>query len=171
MRLTLTFICAAGLALAANAPKDITYVEGTLDGFSLATKTTLELASVKHLVLHAKGSPDVEVPYANVTATTHATVPVSVEKEPLFKVWDLPKRLAPPAPVEKVALQFVDKTGAKQSVTFETDKKTATKVLANVKQASSKRASDGGAWWGDGVWKTKRNQGEWGGAGPIASRE
>jgi hypothetical protein len=171
MRLTLTFICAAGLALAANAPKDITYVEGTLDGYSLATKTTLELASVKHLVLHAKGGQDVEIPYANVIASTRTTVPVSVEKEPLFKVWELPKRLAPPAPVEKVALQFVDAKGAKQSVTFETDKKTATKVLARVKQASNKRASDGGAWWGDGVWKTKRNQTDWGTSGPIASRE
>lgn len=170
MRLTLTFICAAGLALAANAPQEITYVEGTLDGFSLATQTTLQ-ASAKNMVLHPKGGNDVAISYMNVTGLTRTTVPVSVEKEPLYKVWELPKRLAPPAPVEKVALQFVDEKGARQSVTFETDKKTANKVLTNVKKAENKRASDGGAWWGDGIWKTKRNQGDWGSAGPIASRE
>jgi hypothetical protein len=171
MRLTLTFICVAGLALAANTTKEITYVEGTLTGYSVSTDAKLELASSKHLVLHGKDAADVAIPYANVISSEQKTVVLTPEKEPLYKVWDLAKRLAPPDPVEKVTLQFVDKAGSKQSVTFETDKKTAGKVMASVKQASDKRASDQGAWWGDRAWKTKRNQSEWGGAGPIASRE
>ena len=171
MRLTITFICAAGLALAGNTTKDITYVEGTLDGYSLETKATVELASSKHLVLHGKDAADVAIHYADVTASEHKTVIVAPEKDPLYKVWDLPKRLATPDSEQRITLHFVDKNGAKQSVSFETDKKTAAKVMGAVKLASDKRAADGGAWWGDKMWKTKRNQGEWGGSGPIASRE
>lgn len=171
MRLTLTFFLVAGLAMAANTPQEVTYVDGTLDGFSLATETTLQLASAKHMVLHAKGAKNVEIPFSSVTSVDRQTVPVSVEKEPLYKVWNLPKRLAPAAPVEKLAFEFRDKSGSIQRVTLETDKKTADRVQANLKLAAQKRANDHGAWWGDEVWKTNRNKSEWGGAGAIASRE
>ena len=171
MRLTFSLIFAASLAFAANTTKEVTYVDGTLDGYSLTTKTTVELASSKHLVLHAKGAPDVAINYADVTSSEQKSVVLSPEKEPLYKVWDLPKRLAPPEEAQKVTLNFRDKSGAKQTVSFETDKKTAAKVMGAVKLASDARASNGGAWWGDKMWKTKRNQSDWGGSGPIASRE
>jgi hypothetical protein len=160
MRLTLTLICTAGLALAGNTTKEVTYVEGTLDGYSLETKATVELVSSKQLVLHGEGVSDVSIAYANVTGSEQKTVLVSPEKEPLYKVWDLPKRLAPPEAEQRVTLHFVDKSGAKQSVSFETDKKTAAKVMGAVKLAADQRAANGGAWWGDKMW-----------SGPIASRE
>jgi hypothetical protein len=51
------------------------------------------------------------------------------------------------------------------------EKKVADHLQANVELASERKAADAGAWWGDSIWKTKRNKDQWGGSGVVAQRE
>ncbi len=169
MRFSLVFFTlAAGLAVAADKP--VTYVESNVDGLAVNATGTLHFQDSKSMVLHAKGA-EVLVPYAAVTKTTRKTVPVVVDKEPIYKVWAVHKRLLIPNPLEQVTVAYNDKSGAAKSVTIETDKGTADRVEAQVQQVADKISANQGNWWGDSVWKTNRNKDQWAGSGVIASRE
>jgi hypothetical protein len=169
MRFSLVFITlAAGLAVAADHP--VTYLEGNVEGLPLNAIGTLQFKDAKAMVLHSKEG-NVVVPYAAVSKTESHAAPVTTEKDPLYKVWDLHKRLLIPTPLQQVTVAFHDKTGAEKSIVIEMDKKSAKRVQAQVAQAIEKSAANGGAWWGDAVWKTARNKEQWSGSGVVASRE
>jgi hypothetical protein len=168
MRFSLVFITlAAGLAVAADKP--VTYLEGNVEGLTQNATGTLQFKSSKVMVLHAKGA-DVTVPYAAVSKTERKTAPVLTEKDPLYKVWMIHKRLLIPTPLQLVTVVYADKTGEK-SITIEMDKAAADRVQAQVQQTADKIAANQGAWWGDSVWKTQRNKDQWSGSGVVASRE
>ena len=169
MRFSLVFLTlAAGLAVAADKP--VTYLESNVEGIAVNATGTVHFKDSKAMVLHTKGA-DVLVPYAAVTKTERKTVPVVVDKEPVYKVWAVHKRLLIPNPLEQVTVAFMDRSGAAKSVTIETDKHTADRVEAQIQQVSEQIAANQGNWWGDSVWKTERNKGQWSGSGVYASRE
>jgi hypothetical protein len=169
MRFSLVFLTlAAGLAVAADKP--VTYLEGNVEGLAQNATGTLQFKNSKVMVLHSKGA-DVTVPYAAVSKTDRKTAPVLTEKDPLYKVWMIHKRLLIPTPLQLVTVAYNDKTGAEKTITIEMDKAAADRVQAQVQQAADKIAANRGDWWGDSVWKTKRNKDEWAGSGVIASRE
>lgn len=171
MRFSLiTLLLAAGTGLAADNVKPVTYLEGNLEGFATNASASLEFRDSKTMALHVKGS-DAVIPYAAVSKTSERLVPVVTEKDPLYKVWSLHKRLLIPTPLHAVTVVYKDKAGAEKSVTLEMEKAAAARVQAQVKQATDKTAANNGSWWGDSVWKTQRNKTEWGGAGVIAQRE
>ena len=171
MRLSIiTLLMAAGFAVAADGPKPVTYLNGNLEGFAQNASGTLDIRSAKTMKLHTKAA-NIEIPYEAVSKTERTTPKVVTEKEPLYKVWTLPKRLTPPTPLDQVVVNYTDKSGAEKSVTIEMQKSTADWVVANVERAAARNAANGGSWWGDSYWKTKRNKDQWGGAGPVAQRE
>ncbi len=171
MRLSIiSLLLAAGIAVAADGPKPVTYLNGNIEGFAQNASGTLDVRSAKTMTLRTKGA-DVEIPYAAVSKTDRTTPLVSVAKDPLYKVWSLPQRLMPPTPLQQLVVTYKDKAGAEKSVTLEIQKATADRVLANVEQAAARNAANSGAWWGDSVWKTQRNKDQWGGSGAVAQRE
>ena len=171
MRFSLiTFILASGVALAADNIKPVTYLEGNLEGFAANASGTLEFRDSKVMVLHSKGV-DAVIPYNVVSKTSQKVVPVVTEKDPLYKVWSLHKRLLPPTPLHAVMVVYKDKAGTEKPITVEMQKVAADRVQAQVKQAADWKAANAGSWWGDSVWKTQRNKEDWGGAGVIAQRE
>lgn len=164
-----TVILASGVALASDNVKPITYLEGNLEGFVANVGGKLEFRDSKAMVLHAKGWEAV-IPYAAVSKTSEKEIPVVTEKDPLYKVWSLHKRLLIPTPLHAVTVVYKDK-GAEKTVTLEMEKSSANRVQAQIKQAAERKAANDGAWWGDSVWKTARNKQDWGGAGVMAQRE
>jgi hypothetical protein len=166
----ITFILATGVALAADNIKPVTYLEGNLEGFAVNASSTLEFRDSKVMALHTKGA-DAVIPYAAVSKTTEKIIPVVTEKDPLYKVWSLHKRLLIPNPLHEVTVTYTDRNGAEKTVTMEMEKVPADRVAAQVKQATDRKAANAGSWWGDSMWKTNRNKEEWGGAGVMAQRE
>ncbi len=165
---SLAFILAAGIAVAADRP--VTYLEGNVEGLSQNATGTLQFKDSKAMVLHAKGA-DVLVPYGAVSKIDRKTAPVLTEKDPLYKVWMIHKRLLIPTPLEQLTVAYADKAGAAKSITIEMDKAAADRVQAQVKQVADKLEANKGTWWGDSVWKTARNKDQWAGSGVMASRE
>jgi hypothetical protein len=170
MRFSILLTLAAGLALASDNVKPVTYLEGNLEGFVANVGGKLEFRDSKAMVLHAK-SWDAVIPYAAVSKTSEELIPVVSEKDPLYKVWSLHKRLLIPTPLHAVTVVYKDKSGVEKTVKLEMEKSAATRVQAQVKQAADQKAANDGAWWGDSVWKTARNKQDWGGAGVLAQRE
>ncbi len=166
----LTFVLTASAAFAADNVKPVTYLEGNIDGFAVNASSKLEFKDSKVMVLRTKGA-DAVIPYGMVTKTDDVLVPVVSEKDPLYKVWSIHKRLLIPNPLHAVTVTYTDKAGAEKKVTLEMEKAAAERLEAHVKQASDRNAANAGAWWGDSVWKTQRNKSDWGGAGVIAQRE
>lgn len=171
MRFTLiTLTLACGFAVAADGPKTVTYIKGSVEGLSPNETATMTLPDTKVLVLKTKDS-GLEIPYAAIVKSGRAIVEAEVENEPLYKVWSLHERLLPPAPKHQLTLDYKTKSGVEQSVTLSMDKATADKVMAHVDRAAARNSANAGNWWGDDYWKTKRNQNQWGGAGTVAQRE
>ena len=127
MRFSIIFTLAAGLALASDNSKPVTYLEGNLEGFTANASSTLEFRDSKAMVLHTKGA-DAVIPYSVVTKTSEREVPVVTEKDPLYKVWAIHKRLLIPTPLHAVTVHYKDKTGAEKSITLEMEKSAATRV-------------------------------------------
>jgi hypothetical protein len=169
MRFSFVFLTlAAGLAVAADRP--VTYLEGNVEGLAQNATGTLQFKDSKVMVLHAKGA-DVVVPYAAVSKTERKTAPVVDNKEPIYKVWAVHKRLLIPTPLQQVTVAFNDKSGAAKSITIEMGKSDADRVQAQIQQVADKMSASQGNWWGDSVWKTNRNKDQWAGSGVVASRE
>jgi len=166
----ITFTLATGIALAADGVKPVTYLEGNLEGFAPNASATLEFRDSRVMALHAKDS-DVVIPYGVVSKTNRKTVPLLTEKDPIYKVWNIHKRLLIPTPQEQVTVSYRNQAGAEKTATLEMDKASADRLQAHVKQATDRNAANAGAWWGDAVWKTDRNKDQWGGAGVMAQRE
>jgi hypothetical protein len=165
-----TVVLTAGAAIAADAPKEFQYLDGNIAGIEQNVMGSMNLDSVDLLVLEAP-TGIIEIPYAAVTKSEHKVAPSFDEKEPLYKFWALGKRLMPQLPIEHVTLQFTDKSGKAALLTLEMYQQHAAKIVARVEKAQARTAANQGAFWGDRVWKTKRNQDSWGGAGTVATRE
>lgn len=168
--LLIAFTLAAGVALANDNVKPVTYMEGNLNGFAVNAGGTLEFRDSKAMVLHTNGS-DAVIPYSVVSKTSERIVPVVSEKDPLYKVWSIHKRLLVPTPLHAVTVTYKDQAGVEKSATLEMQKAAADRLQAHVKQAQDHKAANAGSWWGDSVWKTQRNKDDWGGTGVIAQRE
>jgi hypothetical protein len=165
----LTIMLTASLACAADQT-NATYVDGNVEGWAANAPVSLELRDTKTMVLHANKT-DVEIAYAGVSKADSTAVAAPVVRQPLYKVWNLPKRVMPPAAQEKLVVKYSDRVGAAKSATLLVSKELADQVIAQVTATKERAQRDAGVWWGDQYWKTKRNQNQWGGAGTVAQRE
>jgi hypothetical protein len=164
-----TFILAAGVVTASDAPREFQYLDGNVTGIELNAIGTMELESASVLILR-RSTATFEIPYAAITKVERK--PASLDaKEPLYKFWALGKRLMPNLPVEDVTLHFTEKNGKAVSITIEMYQQHAERITARVERAEARSAANRGEFWGDRIWKTKRNQDRWGSAGEVAARE
>jgi len=161
INLAFALTLAGGAALAANyGPYPMTYLKGNIEGIDQNAGGTIDFTNSKVLTVKASDSK-FEIPYLAIVGAERKDVVISVEKEPLYKVWALHKRIIQPMPKQEVTFDYKDKTGSLQSVTIEVDPATADRLFVRLKQADNKKAAIRGDWWGDGVWKTHRNEPEW----------
>lgn len=154
-----TFVFVSALAAAAELPSGFTYLHGSVDGISENSVGTLDLASMEVLVLHAP-TVSLEVPYTAIAKTTRK--PVS-EKESSHKLWGSAKKF------EEVYIEFKDKNGKAANITLELHQQQADLIVGRAERAEQHKSLSRGDFWGDRVWKTKRNQDRW--AGEVATRE
>jgi hypothetical protein len=171
MRLpVLALILTSGLALAGDGPKPVTYMNGSVSGLSANTGATLEVTYAKGLIVRS-ASANVEIPYAAIVKTSRAPQQqVEEAKQPVYKVWTLRKKIIPPTPMENVTVAYRT-NGTENNVTLLMEKKIADSVMEAWDRENERRSKARGEWWGDSYWKTAHNQGQWGGAGEVASRE
>jgi hypothetical protein len=161
--LTLALTLACGAAFAADyGPYPVTFLKGDIEGIEQNAGGTADLTNPKTLTLKAHDTK-FELPYSAIFGAERKDVVISVEKEPLYKVWTLPKRLGivAPFPLQEVSFDYKDKAGTLHSMTVEMEPTAADRLFLRVKQAGEKKAATRGDWWGDSVWKTHRNQTTW----------
>jgi hypothetical protein len=157
-----------GLALAGDGPQTVTYITGNLD-LAPNSGATLNVSGAKVMELN-NGTSKVEVPYAGITRAELGEATEYSDEQPLYKVWALHKRFIGKRAVQQVTVDFKTASGETRSMTIEAEQSVAEDVLAAIEDRTAP-APQKAAWWGDSVWKTKRNEEAWGGAGTVAARE
>lgn len=165
-----TFVFASAIATATDAPKEFQFLDGEVTGIEKDSIGIMELESASVLTLQAP-TKTLEIPYAAVTKSTRKPAASFDEKQPLYKFWALGKKMMPNLPVEDVTLHFTNGDGKTASMTIEMYQQHADRIMARIEKAAAKNAANRGEFWGDRVWKTKRNQDSWGGVGIVAARE
>jgi hypothetical protein len=171
MRFSITFILSCGLAIAAGDPRTATYISGNIEGVAANTGATIDVSGEKALKLNA-GEKALEVPYASIANAEAGEVTiVTPESEPLYKVWKLHKRILNRKELQQVKVDFKAASGENRSMTLEVERATADQLLWAIEVHGPKADPSKQAWWGDSIWKTKRNKDQWGGAGELATRE
>lgn len=155
----LTVACGSAVAVDFS-PKPVTYIEGNIEGITQNASGKLDLTNSQALTLRANDMK-IEVPYAIMFGVERKEVVVTVEKEPLYKVWSLHKRIVEPTKPHAVSFDYKDKTGNLHSMTLEMDAATADRLFYRLQQADAKKAATKGSFWGDGIWKTHRNEPDW----------
>ena len=160
--LTLT-ILTCGVALAAG-PQTVTYVDGTLAGLAPNSGATLQVDSRK-LALRA-GAATFEIPMSGISKVAVGQATAYAEKEPLYKVWTLHKRLLR-TEVLRVQVDY-KAAGEQRTLQLDMEKPAADDLVAAI---DTHQRANQLSWWGDRYWKTSRNKTQWGGAGEVAARE
>ena len=147
-------------ALAGPGGGPAVYVVGNLDGVSPGADGILVLE--KDQAVFRSGKTVLRMPYGDIRNVELGTkvVPPSA---PLYKVWQLNKRLLTEHPAQRmVNFEFTDKDGKDQSMTLEFGESAANETMAEIeihqgKRTAPRRATNGDPWWGDSVWKTTAN--------------
>ncbi|MDP8989125.1 MAG: hypothetical protein M3N41_03465 [Acidobacteriota bacterium] len=160
MRSISLLLLSSAVALAGSGGGPAVYVVGNLDGVSAGAEGILVLE--KEQAVFRSGKVVFPLPYADIHNVELGTkvVPPSA---PLYKVWQLHKRLLVERPEQRMLnFEFTDKDGKDQSMTLEFGESAANETLAEIeihqgKRLAPKRATNGDPWWGDSVWKTSGN--------------
>ncbi len=160
MRSISILLLSSVVAVAGSGGSPAIYVVGNLDGVSPGAEGILALE--KDQAVFRSGKTVLPMPYGDIHNVELGTkvVPPSA---PLYKVWQLHKRLLTEHPAQRmVNFEFTDKHGKDQSFTLEFGETAANETLAEIeirqgKRVAPKRATNGDPWWGDSVWKTTAN--------------
>ncbi|MEQ1885719.1 MAG: hypothetical protein ABL967_11710 [Bryobacteraceae bacterium] len=153
-------VLACGFATAATT-REATYVVGNLAGMEAGAEGVLTVDS-GHLVFRS-GKLAVEVPYKKLTQVElGATLTHSVDV-PLYRVWQLHKRLLAEKPTfQNLTLNFKDADGKEQSMTLELLEEAAVQtsdyLLVKTGRKSKRPQED---WWGNSYWRTTRSTSDW----------
>jgi hypothetical protein len=168
MRITSFAILAmlySGAAFAATHSETTTYVDGNLTGISPNTGGTLAFPDDNTVTLRT-GLSTVNIPYTGISHAELGAVKQTSHDAPLYKVWELHKRLGK-TETQLLIVNFKNDTGEEKSMTLELAKSSAHTVLTTIQTHNGTLASAGkpanstDSWWGDSFWKTKANQDKW----------
>jgi len=137
----------------------VVYVVGNLDGVSPGAEGILVLE--KDQAVFRSGKTVLPMPYSDIHNVELGTKVVPTFA-PVYKVWQLHKRLVEHPAQRMVNFEFSDKDGNDQTITLELDESAANDTLVEIeirqgKRIPPKRATNGDPWWGDSAWKTTRN--------------
>lgn len=164
-------VLACGFVLGAPRPETSTYVDGNVAALKPNTGGTLVFSDEK-AILFRTGLAEVAVPYAGIRRAELGATQVHSHDAPVYKVWALPQRLHK-TQTQLLTVDFRNDQGEDRSMTFELAKQAASSVLSTIQThtvspssvagvtASKDGKSAGSVWWGDGYWKTNRNQDTW----------
>ena len=159
MRSISILLLSSVVAFAGSGGGPVVYVVGNLDGVSLGVEGILVLE--KDQAVFRFGKTVLPMPYSDIHNVELGTKVVPTFA-PVYKVWQLHKRLVEHPAQRMVNFEFSDKDGNDQTITLELDESAANDTLVEIeirqgKRIPPKRATNGDPWWGDSAWKTTRN--------------
>ncbi len=161
-----------GLALAAD-PITVNYLDGNMPNLAPASWATIQFDSDEAIDFNT-GTETVAIPYSAITTVLQGKVrSFSSSDEPYYKVWHLHEHLFDRKIVQQIDLKYEDETGEPQTLSMELDRKDAKALVAQVVKQTSpyellRRQRD---WWGDSIWKTKRNAAQWESKPKLTTRD
>lgn len=161
MRIAFLVLLASVAALAGAGGGPAVYVVGNLNGVSPGDEGTLVLDH--DAVVFRSGKTALSLPYSDIRNVELGTRVMPPSDAPLYKVWRLPKRFLTERPMHQmVNFQFADRESNDQTMTLEFEEAAANQTLVEIeirqgKRTPPRRATNGDPWWGDGAWKTPRN--------------
>jgi hypothetical protein len=153
-------------------------VDGNVPVLKPNTGGTLVFSDTSAMTFRT-GLAEVPVPYAGIRRAELGATQVHSHDEPAYKVWSLPKRLHK-TETQLLTVDFKNGQGLDQTMTFELAKPAASAVLATIEGHTARPGANGGvaakstvekAWWGDDIWKTNRNAGQWENKGGSTSAQ
>ena len=159
MRSISILLLSSVVAFAGSGGGPVVYVVGNLDGVSPGVEGILVLE--KDQAVFRFGKTVLPMPYSDIHNVELGTKVVPTFA-PVYKVWQLHKRLVEHPAQRMVNFEFSDKDGNDQTITLELDESAANDTLIEIeirqgKRIPPKRATNGDPWWGDSAWKTARN--------------
>ena len=176
-------VLACGAALAEPRPETATYIDGNVIGVSPHTGGTLMFSDEKAMHLRT-ASANVTVAYESITKAELGTTREHSHAVPLYKIWELHKRLNETTETQYLTLAFKTSDGESQTMTLELAKSAVPDVTATLQShthagvvpadalppvkltqeqilATKPADSASAPWWGDDYWKTARNKDKW----------
>ena len=159
MRSISILLLSSVVAFAGSGGGPVVYVVGNLDGVSPGVEGILVLE--KDQAVFRFGKTVLPMPYSDIHNVELGTKVVPTFA-PVYKVWQLHKRLVEHPAQRMVNFEFSGKDGNDQTITLELDESAANDTLVEIeirqgKRIPPKRATNGDPWWGDSAWKTTRN--------------
>ncbi len=155
-----TLIFATVPSVATYGADNIQYVGGTVKSIPVNTTGTFSFEDAKEFRFNYNGSV-FKLPYDQITST-------DIEKADVRRVLHVFPAMSPIASHRKqtLVINYTDAAGATGTVNFELAEYRAVdaqETLAAKKSPvpSYAAAAKSNEWWGNSVWKTKRNQGAW----------
>ena len=173
MRIPVLFALFGGIAFAAANVHTTTYVVGNLDNVSAGAIGSVNLSDDRAIVFHTRETT-VQVAYVNITKAELGARVTHTPDVPLYKVWELHKRIfAPRDSTQYLTVDFKDAGGEDRTMTLELDESVASDMLKVIEIHQGKRPAavydaHPDQWWGDGTWKTNRNTPKWSPSGALA---
>lgn len=159
----------------APRPETSTYVSGNISALKPNTGGTLVFTD-KDSMMFRSGSTEVKVPYASIL---HAELNETQDRshDQGSKILTLANRIFK-TETQLLSVEFKSGLGENQTMTLQLAKFVAPGVLSTIKEhtgdqvaatkpgsgskaAAAASSDEKGAWWGDGYWKTTRNQESW----------
>ncbi len=155
----------------APRPETSTYVDGNVSSLKPNTGGTLVFKDNTSMMFRT-GLADVAVPYASILRAELGATQTRSHDLPVPGVSALLNRLHK-TETQLLIVEFKSGLGEDQTMTLQLAKPAASSVLATIEEhtakptaAAARTPADKAAaakteWWGDGYWKTVRNQDSW----------
>jgi hypothetical protein len=142
------------------ASDSVQYVGGTVKSIPVNSNGTFNFEDAKEFRFTYNGSM-FKLPYDQITST-------DIEKADVRRVLHIFPAMSPIASRRKqtLVINYTDASGAAGSLNFEMPAYRAADAQETIAAKKSPTPSYAAAaasneWWGDGVWKTKRNKAAW----------
>src|ERR1700722_14767569 len=151
-------------AVISAASDSVQYVGGTVKSIPVNSTGTFNFEDAKEFRFNYNGSM-FKLPYDRITTT-------DIEKADVRRVFHVFPAMSPIASHRKqtLVINYTDAAGATGTLNFELaayravdaqETLAAKRSPISPAAAAAITASKSNTWWGDSVWKTKRNQGAW----------
>lgn len=140
-----------------GASATVQYVGGTVKSIPVNSNGNFNFEDAKDFRFTYGGSV-YKLPYDQITST-------SIEKADIRRVWHIFPAMSPIANhrQQTLVINYTDATGATGTLDFELMEYRALDAQETIAAKKSPVAASPAetAWWGDRMWKTKRNQALW----------
>jgi hypothetical protein len=144
-------------AVVRGASPAVQYVGGTVKSIPVNSAGTFNFEDAKEFRFDYMGSV-YKLPYDQITST-------NIEKADIRRVWHVFPAMSPIAShrMQTLVINYTDSTGATGALNFELMEYRAVDAQETIAAKRSPVAANpaNAEWWGDKLWKTKRNEAMW----------